>query len=56
MSNRRNVNIAERLSGWARTEEQVAQVQRLRALAIEGDQEALASLEQLIREHVHPEE
>ncbi|KAJ5123483.1 hypothetical protein N7448_009580 [Penicillium atrosanguineum] len=56
MSNRRNVNIAERLSGWARTEEQVAEVNRLRALAYEGDSEALATLEQLIREHVHPDE
>ncbi|KAJ5670189.1 uncharacterized protein N7477_005552 [Penicillium maclennaniae] len=56
MSNRRNVNLAERLSGWARTEEQVAEVNRLRALAYEGDPEALATLEQLIREHVHPDE
>lgn len=56
MSTRRNVNIAERLSGWARTDAQVAEVNRLRDLAYEGDTEALATLEQLIREHIHPDE
>lgn len=56
MSTRRNVNIAERLSGWARTDAQVAEVNRLQQLAVEGDAEALATLEQMIREYLHPDE
>jgi len=56
VSTRRNVNLAERLSGWARTDAQVAEVNRLQQLALEGDGEALATLEQLIREHLQPDE
>ncbi|KAJ5585389.1 uncharacterized protein N7459_005189 [Penicillium hispanicum] len=49
MSTRRNVNIADRLSAWGRTEAQVAEVQQLNKRAAEGDQDALDTLELLLR-------
>lgn len=50
MSARRNLNVTDRLSAWARTESQVAEVHRLNKRAAEGDQDALAALEMLLRE------
>ena len=50
MSIRRNLNITDRLSAWARTEAQVAEIHRLNKRAAEGDQGALATLEGLVRE------
>lgn len=50
MSLRRNVNLAERLRGWARTEEQLTQIQRLNERARAGDVGAWANLEQLFSE------
>jgi hypothetical protein len=37
MSTRRNMNLGERLKGWARTEEQVAEIHRLNEKANAGD-------------------
>lgn len=50
MSTRRNLNITERLRAWARTEAQIAYVNDINRRASEGDQEALAALEQLLRD------
>ncbi|KAJ5605847.1 hypothetical protein N7510_008628 [Penicillium lagena] len=47
MSTRRNMNLGERLKGWARTEEQVAEIQRLNEKANGGDLDATAALENL---------
>lgn len=44
---RRTQNIEERLRGWARTEEQIAEIQRLNRGALQGDMNALAELEKL---------
>jgi hypothetical protein len=55
MSQKRNVNITDRLSGWARTEAQMAEIDRLNRRALEGDAEAQATLEQLIQELNGPE-
>ncbi|KAJ5297381.1 hypothetical protein PENANT_c005G07754 [Penicillium antarcticum] len=50
MSQKRNVNIGDRVSGWARTEAQMAEIDRLNQRALQGDPEAQATLEQLIQE------
>ncbi|KAJ5762519.1 uncharacterized protein N7511_005901 [Penicillium nucicola] len=50
LSTRRNVNIGDRVSGWARTEAQMAEIERLNQRALQGDPEAQATLEQLIQE------
>ena len=56
MSTRRNVNFTERLSAWARTEAQMAEIASLNKRAANGDQEALAVLEQMIRDLNEPED
>jgi predicted NBD/HSP70 family sugar kinase len=55
MSTKRNVNITDRLSGWARTEAQMAEIEQLNQRALQGDPEAQATLEQLIQELNAPE-
>lgn len=47
---RRNVNIADRLGAWARTEAQLAEIHALNDRARKGDAEAIAALEQLMYE------
>lgn len=54
MSSRRNLNIADRLGAWARTEARVAEINELQRRALEGDNEAFETLEWLIRQHAHP--
>ncbi|KAJ5138926.1 Transcription factor TFIIIC tau55-like protein [Penicillium bovifimosum] len=49
MSTKRHVNI-DRLQGWARTEAQLAEIERLNERAARGDTEAQAILELLIQE------
>jgi hypothetical protein len=49
MSTRRNVNFADRLNAWARTEAQVAEIASLNQRAADGDEEALDILEMMIR-------
>jgi hypothetical protein len=49
MSTRRHVNT-DRLQGWARTEAQLAEIERLNERAARGDSEAQAILELLIQE------
>lgn len=56
MSSRRNLNIADRLSAWARTEARVAEINELQRRALEGDTQAFEILEGLIREHAQPVE
>lgn len=56
MSSRRNLNIADRLGAWARTEARVAEINELQRRALEGDAEAFETLEWLIREHAQPAE
>jgi hypothetical protein len=46
---RRNVDVAERLAAWAKTEAQLADVQKLREKAANGDMDALEQLEMLFR-------
>ncbi|KAJ5169305.1 Transcription factor TFIIIC tau55-like protein [Penicillium coprophilum] len=50
MSTRRQVNMADRQQGWARTEAQLAEIERLNERASRGDLEAKATLELLIQE------
>jgi hypothetical protein len=50
MSTKRNVNITDRLTGWARTEAQMAEIEQLNQRALQGDPEAQATLERLIQE------
>ncbi|KAJ5172361.1 Transcription factor TFIIIC tau55-like protein [Penicillium capsulatum] len=50
MSTRRNLNLTERLRAWARTESQIIYVNHINQRAAEGDLNALAALEQLLRE------
>lgn len=50
MSTRRNVNFADRLNAWARTEAQVAEIASLNQRAADGDEEALDILEMMIRD------
>lgn len=47
---RRNVNIADRLGAWARTEAQLAEIHALNDRARKGDAEAISALEQLMYE------
>lgn len=49
-STRRNVNIADRLGAWARTEAQLAEIHSLNDRAHKGDVDAMAALEQLMRD------
>ncbi|KAE8144255.1 hypothetical protein BDV25DRAFT_167260 [Aspergillus avenaceus] len=44
---KRTQNLEERLRGWARTEEQLAEIQRLNGAALQGNPEAIAELENL---------
>lgn len=44
---RRAQNIDDRLRGWARTEEQMAEIQHLNHRALQGDDDALVRLESL---------
>ncbi|KAI9045097.1 TFIIIC subunit 6 family protein [Aspergillus affinis] len=44
---RRNQNLEERLRGWAQTDEQLADIQRLNEEAIQGNTTAMADLENL---------
>ncbi|GLA30419.1 hypothetical protein M752DRAFT_290982 [Aspergillus phoenicis ATCC 13157] len=46
-STKRMTNLEDRLRGWARTDEQLAQIQRLNELALSGDANAMAELEGL---------
>ncbi|KAJ5988193.1 hypothetical protein N7481_003403 [Penicillium waksmanii] len=46
---RKNVDVAERLAAWAKTEAQVADVQKLREKAANGDVDAMEQLEMLFR-------
>ncbi|EKV04823.1 Transcription factor TFIIIC, tau55-like protein [Penicillium digitatum] len=55
MSTRRNVNMVDRQQGWARTEAQLAEIERLNERALKGDLEAKATLELLIQE-LNPDE
>lgn len=49
-STRRTQNLEERLRGWARSEEQMGEVQRLQEGVVRGDLQATAALEQLYLE------
>lgn len=49
-SARRGQNFQDRLRGWARTEERLAEVQRLTRDALEGDTDAIARLEEIYAE------
>ena len=49
-STRRNVNVAERLGAWARTEAQLAEIHALNDRARKGDPEAIAALEQIMQD------
>lgn len=55
MSTRRHVNMTDRQQGWARTEAQLAEIERLNERASRGDLEAKATLELLIQE-LNPDE
>ncbi|KAJ5724911.1 hypothetical protein N7493_006639 [Penicillium malachiteum] len=46
---RRNVNYADRLTAWARTEAQLAEIASLNRRAANGDEDALDILEQMLR-------
>ncbi|KAJ5150929.1 uncharacterized protein N7482_010181 [Penicillium canariense] len=54
-SMRRNVNVAERLGAWARTEAQLAEIHALTQRANKGDPEAIAALEQMMRDFAQQE-
>ncbi|RHZ60368.1 TFIIIC subunit 6 family protein [Aspergillus thermomutatus] len=49
-STKRTQNLEDRLRGWARTEEQLAEIQQLSEAAIQGDIAALTALEELYNE------
>lgn len=49
-STRRTQNLEDRLRGWARTEEQLAEVQRLQEAVLRGDEGAMAALERVYRD------
>ncbi|RLL93659.1 hypothetical protein CFD26_100932 [Aspergillus turcosus] len=49
-STKRTQNLEDRLRGWARTEEELAEVQRLSEAAIQGDAAAMTALEELYTE------
>lgn len=46
-STRRTQNVEDRLRGWARTEEQMADIQRLQEGVLRGDPQAVTELESL---------
>ena len=46
-STRRTQNVEDRLRGWARTEEQMADIQRLQEGVLRGDPQAVTELENL---------
>lgn len=52
MSTRRNIDVAERLGAWARTEAQLAEINGLQRRAMDGDTQAFETLERMIRERV----
>ncbi|CAI7613078.1 unnamed protein product [Penicillium glandicola] len=59
MSTRRQVNMIDRQQGWARTEAQLTEIERLNERASRGDLEAKATLELLIQDlnqELNPEE
>lgn len=49
-STRRTQNLEDRLRGWARTEEQLAEVQRLQEAVLRRDEGAMAALERVYRD------
>ncbi|KAJ5721114.1 uncharacterized protein N7483_009048 [Penicillium malachiteum] len=49
MTLRRNVNYADRLTAWARTEAQLAEIANLNRRAANGDEDALDILEHMLR-------
>jgi hypothetical protein len=49
-SMRRNVNVADRLGAWARTEAQLAEIHELNDRAHKGDADAFAALERMMVE------
>ncbi|EAW13807.1 TFIIIC subunit 6 family protein [Aspergillus clavatus NRRL 1] len=49
-STRRTQNLEDRLRGWARTEEQLAEIRRLNEATLQGDTAALKALEELYTE------
>jgi len=49
-SQKRAHNFEDRLRGWARTDQRVAEIQRLRQKALEGDVDALVALEDIYAE------
>lgn len=49
-STRRTQNLEDRLRGWARTEEQLTEVQRLQEAVLRGDEGAMAALERVYRD------
>lgn len=44
---RREQSATDRLGGWARTEEQLGEIQKLNDAALQGDADAIAALEEL---------
>lgn len=44
---KRAQNLEERLRGWARTEEQLAEIQQLNDAALQGNSDAIAELEKI---------
>lgn len=53
---RRNVDVAERLSAWAKTEAQLADVRKLKEKAAKGDLNAMEQLEGLFRSYCEENE
>lgn len=49
-SMRRTQNLEDRVRGWARTEEQLTEVQRLQEAVLRGDEGAMAALEKVYRD------
>ncbi|ODM15883.1 hypothetical protein SI65_08724 [Aspergillus cristatus] len=49
-STRRTQNLEDRLRGWARTEQQLTEVQRLQEAVLRGDEGAMAALEKVYRD------
>ncbi|OXV07222.1 hypothetical protein Egran_05018 [Elaphomyces granulatus] len=49
-SQKRSQNLEDRLRGWARTEQRVAEIRRLSQKALDGDMDALVALEDIYAE------
>lgn len=49
-STRRTQNLEDRLRGWAKTEEQMAEIQRLQEAVLRGDSSAVMTLERVYRD------